>query len=573
MNKGKLNTLLRKAKSEDWSKWIRATADERAVLDGCTFDLARAEKVRTFFEKFLRHSKSPFAGQPFILLPWQWNDLIGPLFGWIRPDGTRRFRTAFCEIAKKNGKSTLGSGIALYMLMGDGEQGAEVYSAAADREQASIVFREAANMAEASPALMKHLVVTRSTKNITMPTTHSYYRALSAEHGTKEGLNIHGLLFDELHTQKTRDLWDTLTYGGAARKQPLKFAMTTAGWDRETICYEQYQYAKAVLSGENPDTSFFAYIAEADERADWTTETTWATANPSLGVTVHIEELAEACREAKASPRKENAFRRYRLNQWTEQAERWLPMESWNAGGTDDDPWQWRQDRLTELAGKSCTGGLDLGSTSDLTALALLFGDDAEGYDLLPWFWMPEDGTKRKDTTYRDMYRQWIRDEWVIATEGDVADYERIRLDINAIVDQFGLYDLAVDRLFQGAQLCTDLQKDGLKVIAFGQGFYSMAAPSKRFEELVLANKIRHGNNPVMNWMASNVSVKTDPAGNLKPCKPEKNSPLKIDGIVAAIMALGRAMEGGGPGISVYEPEYAARPRRGGRRSIYEPAQ
>lgn len=539
---------MKAAKAGGWLEWVRSEADERAVAAGYWFDIERAEHVREFFRLGLCHSKGAFAGQPFELQEWQWRDLIGPLFGWMRPGkdadgrGLRRFNVGYTEISKKNGKSTLGSGIVLYMLVGDGEPGAEVYSAACDRAQASIIYNESAQMVEASPALKKRLTVTPSTKTIGHQASGSVYRALSADVKTKEGLNIHCLMFDELHAQPNRHMWDTLRFGGAARSQPLILAITTAGWDRDSICYEQYQYAKAVLAGDVEDLNFFGLIYEADEPERWTDEDQWRKANPSLGVTISLDSFRQDCREAQASPVKENAFKRLRLDIWTEQADRWIQMDTWMRACSGVEPVSWFAAKRRELRGRRCWGGLDLGSTSDLTVLVLLFGDDRDGYDLLPFYWIPEDGAQKKESTYRDLYQTWIRQGWVRTTEGDVCDYAVVRADVGELADEFGIEDLAVDRLFQGAQLCTDLMADGLNVVSFGQGFYSMAAPAKRFEELYLKGQLRHGNHPVLCWNAANVSVRTDDAGNMKPIKPEKNSTLKIDGIVATIMALGRAM-------------------------------
>ena len=319
------------ARAQGWSDWIRSEADERAVLEGCVFDLPGAQRVRTFIEQFLRHSKGEWAGKPFQLLDWQWQNLIAPLFGWKRPDGTRRYRRGYIETPKKNGKSALFSGLSLYLLVGNGEAGAEIYSAAVDRDQASIVFNEAANMAESSPALASRLSVIRSTKRIVYRRTKSFFRALSADVPAKEGLNAHAVLIDELHAQQSRDLWDTLRYAGASRRQPLHLSITTAGFDKHSICWEQHAYAEQVLAGVIHDSSFFAYIAAASPGDDWTDLEVWKKANPSFGITVNADQFAEDCREAKESPAKENSFRRYRLNQWTEQDVRWLALDKWDA--------------------------------------------------------------------------------------------------------------------------------------------------------------------------------------------------------------------------------------------------
>lgn len=548
------------------SKWIRGPGDERAVRAGCWFDEKAGDYVVQFFAKFLRHSKGrKWAGKPFVLLPWERDDVIMPLFGWKRADGLRRFRKAWIEVAKKNGKSTLGAGISVYMLMGDGEPGAEVYCAATARDQAAIVWREAANMVEKSPALQPpRTVVTPTRNNIAYPGANSFCRAISAEAGVNEGLNIHGLTFDEIHALNNRPFWDALEYGTTARAQPLLAIITTAGWDRTTVAFELHQYAKGVLNGSITDDAFFAYICAAEDDDDWTDPKVWRKANPSMGVIFTEESMARACREAQERPALQNIFRRYRLNQWTENLTAWLSQEHWKACGENvEHAVAWRKEMLLALKGHRCFGGLDLGSTSDLTALVLLFPRDGRPDVVLPWFWLPEQGAWRDDAQRRDLYSAWMRQGFIVPTEGNVADYDVIRRqiagqnldapDARGLADDYGIEDLAVDRLFQGAQLCTDLGKDGMEVVPFGQGFLSMAAPTKEFEERVLKHTLRHGNNPVLNWMAANVAVKMDPAGNMKPVKPEGKNVHKIDGIVAAIMALGRAMAQSGRGGSVYE--------------------
>ena len=522
-----LAQLLSDATSAGWIEWVRCEADERAVLDGCWFDIAAAERVRTFFRKFLRHSKGQWAHQPFELLDWQWQQIVAPLIGWKRADGTRRFRRGYIEVPKKNGKSTLFSGLSLYLLAGDGEQGAEVYSAAVDRDQASIVYNEAANMVEASPALASRLGVVRSTKRITFLKTRSFYKALSADVPAKEGLNAHAVLIDELHAQRTRELWDTLRYAGASREQPLHLSVTTAGFDRLSICWEQHEYAEHVLSGLIQDSAFFAFIAAAAQDDDWTDPSVWQKANPSFDITLSADQFAEDCKEAQQSPAKENSFRRYRLNQWTEQDVRWLSMEKWDAcAGT-----------LPDWSGKMCWAGLDLSSTQDITALVLVFRDENHYY-ALAYFWVPEDRARQRAKRDRVPYDQWINDGLIEATPGAVIDYERIRAKINELGKQYNILEIAIDR-WNATQLATQLTDDGFEVVAFGQGYASMNWPTKKLEEVVLAARLSHGANPVLRWMAGNVSIETDAADNWKPSK--KKSRERIDGIVALIMALDRA--------------------------------
>jgi len=425
--------------------------------------------------------------------------------------------------------STLCAGLSLYLLIADGEIGAEVYSAAADREQAGIVFREAATMVRASRELADHVEVIDSRKRITFQRTGSYLQALSRESGSNEGLNIHGLIFDELHAQKTRDLWDALTYGGAARRQPLAIAITTAGFDRHSICYEQREYALQVLDGRIPDWTFFPYVCAADEGDDWTAPQTWAKANPSLGVTVKEGELAEACAEAQASPLKENSFKRYRLNIWTEQDVRFLQMNEWDACGSAVDP--------EALRGRPCYAGLDLASTRDLNAFVLFFPDD--GNAVLPYFWIPQDTARERERRDKAPYLTWAKEGLIELTPGNVADYDRIRARVNEIEEQYDIQEIAIDR-WNSLQLQTQLDDDGFTVVPFGQGMVSMSAPTKELERLILARQLAHGGHPVLRWMAGNISVKEDAAGNIKPDKDKSTE--KIDGIVALIMAIGRAM-------------------------------
>lgn len=512
--------------------WVRSKSDEAAVDAGCTFDISSADRVRKFLFTFIRHSKGQWAGKSFELLPWQWEDIVVPLFGWKRKDGTRRYRRAGIWVPKKMGKSALCSGLSLYMLLADREPGAEVYAAAADRDQASIVFTESANMVESSPALASKLEVVRSTKRILHRQSASVYRALSAEAPTKEGLNWSCLIFDELHAQKTRELWDTLVYGGRARRQPLLISISTAGFDRESIGYEQYLYAKSVKDNLIEDISFLPVIYEAGPEEEWTSPEVWARVNPSLGTTVPLEALEQECKEAQNSPAKENSFRRYTLNQWTQQDVRWLSLEKWDASaGQDFDP--------ESLQGRECFAGLDLASTTDTASLALVFPEEDGSYKVLPFFWVPESALDRRARENRDRIDGWVRQGLIQATDGDVIDYDMIRRRINELGEQYWIVEIAIDR-WNATQIATQLAGDGFEIVAYGQGYASMTAPTKELEKLVLAGQWHHGGHPVLRWMAGNVAVEQDAAGNLKPSK--KKSKEKIDGMVASIMALGRAL-------------------------------
>ena len=518
---------------ETLDKWLRSDMDRLAVEQGCWFDLPAAERVRDFFSKFLRHSKGEWAGQRFDLLPWQWDDVLCPIFGWKRADGTRRYRKGYIEVAKKNGKSTFCAGLSLYLLVGDDEPGAEVYSAGADREQASIIFREAASMVRASPELSDHIQVVPSTKRLVFPRAQSWYHALSADAYRQEGLNAHAVIFEELHAQKTRDLWDTLAYAGASRRQPLLIAITTAGWNRESICWEQRQYAQRVIDNLIEDTSFFAYIRAADEKDDWTDPEVWRKANPSFGITVKEAEFTEACKEAQAEPRKENTFKRYRLNVWTEQAIRWISMAKWEACGGEVD--------RKALRGRKCFAAFDLSAAKDLTALVLVFPpDDAEEpWKVLPSFWIPRDRAVEKERKDKVPYLTWERQGFITLIPGEVIDYGWIERAILDLGKEFQVPEVAFDP-WNASQTANNLMDAGVELIQFRQGYKSMNEPSKEFERLMIAGKLAHGGHPVLRWNAANVCVVEDDAGNIKPSK--KHSPERIDGIVASIMGLGRAM-------------------------------
>lgn len=511
------------------AKWIRTAADRRAVEEGCYFDLARAERVREFFARFVVHTTGGFAGKPFILLDWQWDGIIAPLFGWRRPDGRRRFSRAYLSTPKKNGKTTLLAGLALYLLLADDEPSAEVYSAAADREQAGLIYREAAGMVEKSRALAKLLKPHRSTKTITGP-LRCLFRALSAESKTKEGLNAHAILFDELHAQAGRELWDCLRYAGAARAQPLHLSITTAGGDLATICGEVYQYAKRILSGENAeDTSFFACIFEAGPKDDWQDEATWFKANPSLGVTIPLEAFRSDALEARESPAKENSFRRYRLNQWVQTADAWLSMDQWDeCGKTEVDP--------AELAGRECYAGLDLSATDDTTALVLTFPEPDGGVTVLPFFWLPRDNIVGLEKKHKQTYRAWAKSGHFSLTDGNVVDYQAVRAKVAELAKVYKIRKLALDRKFQGQQVENDLVADGHNVEPAGQGWVSQDVPAKELERLLKAGRVRHGGHPVLRWHASNVVVDIDKNGNYSINK--KRSRSKIDGIAALLMAL-----------------------------------
>ena len=513
-----------------------ANYDPKKTAGDCVFDQQAAERAIGFFKDCLTHVKGEKAGQPFELTKWQ-ADIIGAMFGWKRPDGTRRYRSTYCEIPRKNGKSTLCAGIGLYMLFCDGEAGAEIYSCAAEREQASIVFDIAAQMVSAEPILRGNSKTFR--KSIAYEKLGASYKVLSADAYTKHGLNASCIIFDELHAQPNRDLYDVMATSTGARVQPLTVAITTAGFDRNSICYEVRTYAEKVRDGIIEDDSFLPVIYSADAKDDFKCPETWAKANPALGISIREDYLEREAMKASELPSYENTFRRLHLNQWTEQATRWLPMDRWDEA-----------EPAENFEARACYGGLDLASTIDISAFVLVCPDTDGYFDVKSFFWIPSESATRRERKDKVPYLTWAKQGLVKMTEGDVVDYDQIREDILEICQQHNVREIAVDR-WNSTQLVTQLDGEGLNMAMFGQGYRSMSAPSKQLEALVMGRKLRHAGNPVLRWMASNVAIESDPANNIKPSK--KKSTEKIDGIVATVMGLARAIAAQDDGDSIYE--------------------
>lgn len=509
------------------------------------FDERKARRVTRFFEN-LKHTKGKFFGTPFHLLPWQ-EQILRDVFGTVRDDDptTRQYNTAYIEISKKNGKSELGAGIALNMLCNDDEYRAEVYSCAADRQQASIVFEVAADMVRQSPALSRRIKIIPSTKRMVYIPTGSVYQVLSSEVATKHGLNVSACIFDELHTQPTRALYDVMTQGsGDARKQPLWFFLTTAGTDRNSICWEVHQKALDILEGRKKDPRFYPVIYGLPDDADWTDESNWYIANPSLGHTIDIEKVRDAFRKALENPADENMFRQLRLNQWVKQAVRWMPMHLWDACIGEVDP--------VKLEGRDCYAGIDLASTGDLTALVLVFPpiEENEPYKALPFYWLPEDNLPLRVRRDHVMYDVWEQQGKIMTTEGNVVHYGFIKKFICELGEKYHICEIAHDR-WNACMLVQELEDEGFTMVPFGQGFRDMSPPTKELMRLVLGKQIAHGGHPVLRWNMDNAFVRTDPAENIKIDK--ERSTEKVDGAVALVMALDRALKNQNSGGSIYD--------------------
>ena len=508
---------------------------------GLIWDGEAARHAIAFFGH-LRHSTGEWANQPFELQPWQ-SFVIGSLFGWKRANGLRRFRTAYVEVARKNGKSVMFAGTALYALMADGEPGSHVYAAATTRDQARIVFSEAERMVDASPALRAR--VTHTVNNLAVLPTSSWFRPLSADASKMDGLNVHFAAVDEVHEHPNAEIIQKLNTATGARRQPLIFEITTAGHDRQSVCWQHHEFSVKTLEGSiaaEATDSWFAYIATIDAGDDWTNPAVWIKANPSLGVTVKVDDLKRQVDEAREMPAQQNAIRRLRLNEWTEQATRWIDMGVWTDGSEQFDE--------EDLIGRTCYGGLDLARVNDLSSLALVFAPERldEKVKVIWRHWCPSEDILRRARRDRAPYTVWRDSGFLVATEGNTTDFQFIEAEILELATRFNILEVAYDRTFAG-ELVRNLQDEGVTMVEFGQGFISMGPAAAEFMRLLIGRTLKHGGNPVATWCASNVSVRRDPAGNEKPDK--ERSTERIDAVVAAIMAVGRLQTA--QGGSIYE--------------------
>lgn len=510
------------------------TIDPRYRLDHQAID-----RVFRFFS-ILRHTKTrQWFGKQFVLSGWQAFILLA-LFGLVHADsGLRVFRIGYIQIARKNGKSTFAAGIALYCLTYDNEPGADVYSAATKRDQAKIVWSDAAQMVR-NCSLSSLISIRRTVANMSYDEAFSKFEAVGADADTLDGLNPHCVVVDELHAHKSSDMWNVMLTGSGAREQPLQIAITTAGVDMDGVCYEQREYGIKVLEEALDDPEFFAFICELDPEDDWQDERNWRKGNPNLGVSIQVEQLRSAAQRAAAMPTEQNDFRTKRLDEWCQQQTRWLNMNDWLACPSERVPFE----------GRRCFGGLDLSSTRDFTALVLVFPPDAQVpiWSVLPTFWIPE--ARVRDTTLGQFRRQlegWDRDGWIRTTPGNVVDYDFIRAELSVQGQLYQVQEIGYDP-YNATQLVVQLAADGFNMVVMRQGVQTLHAPCKELERLITARQINPGASPVLRWMASNVSVVRDSNGNMKPNR--ENSRLKIDGIVATIMALGRAIatDPDGPG-------------------------
>lgn len=518
---------------------------------GLVFDVAAAQFAITFFS-YLRLAEGEHEGKPFILQPFQ-AFIVGSLFGWKGDDGYRRFRTAYIEIGKGSGKSPLAAGIGVKGLVADGEAGAEIYAAAVMRDQAKIVWSDAEKMIKASELLSSR--VTQTVNNLAVMRTNSFFRPVSSEGRGLDGKRVHMAIIDEVHEHPTPTVVDKMRAGTKGRRQPMIVEITNSGYDRNSVCWHHHEYSLKVLEQAMENDSWFAYVCSLDACDacrgkgktqpdgecktcdDWRDESTWLKANPNLGISVTHKYLREQVTEAIGMPSKENIVKRLNFCFWTEQANRWIQMDLWAAcgvGGPIDEG---------ALAGRNAFIGLDLSTTEDIGAAAIVFprteGEEGSKFRVVWRFWIPELTMRARSERERTMLEGWVAKGLVKATPGNTTDYDIIREDLNVIGDTFAIKELAYDP-WNATQLATQLGGDGFTVVPIRQGFQSLTEPTKELGKLIKAIDIDHGGNPVAGWMASNVSVAQDAASNLKPDK--KSSADRIDGIVALITALARAI-------------------------------
>jgi phage terminase large subunit-like protein len=559
---------------------IRACNRQKQDLEtgherGLVFD-ENAANWPIYFISQCKHSKGEWAGQYIVLEPWQ-QFIIACIFGWKRNQsdiwlmetpngvedtrGTRRFKTAYLEIARKNGKSTLAAGVGLYLFAADFEEGAEVYTAATKKDQAKITHKEAVRMVKRSewlqaPIHKKGYNIKAFVDNLHIPDTASKFEPLGADSDTMDGLNVSGAIIDEIHAHKTRAVWDVLDTATGSRRNPLLFGITTAGQNKTSLCYDLHRYTEQILTGVIEDDAHFGIIYGLDKieneqgdlvLEDWEDESKWIKANPNLGVSKKWDDMRRKATKAKNMPSALSAFLRLELDAWVQGADKWMNPDKWAQCGQGVDP--------KGLMGRLCYGGLDLSSNVDITAWCLSFPPDVESdpYQILIRFFMPQNNIAERVKVDKVPYDAWVRQGYITPTPGDVIDYDYIFDQIKEDMQTFDLSQIAFDRwgsrdIVQRIQKLNDADEF---LVEFGQGFRDMAPAVKDLEDKILTKAIAHGSNPVLNWMVDNTVMRQDPAGNRKPDK--KSSPEKIDGVVALLMSISRAIVNEGSKKSVYD--------------------
>lgn len=501
---------------------------------GLSWEPESAEKAIDFFS-LLHHYKG--RDDIIVLDPWQ-QFIVGSLWGWRRADGSRRFRYAYVEVASKNGKSTIAGGLGLLLAFFDDEPGAEVYSAATKRDQAKIVWDAAAAMRRRSPALSGR--ISASVGALYVEETSSSFKPLGRDSDSDQGINPNGAIIDELHVHHDRDLLDNIEKASSTRRQPLTLKITTAGERRTSVWWDERSDAVSVLEGRATDDSLFAVVYTLDEGDDPFDETVWPKANPGMGASVQVDFLRERAAKAQRSPAALTAYLRYHMNVPTGAGSKAINIDEWDA--CDAEP--------AIPDGARVFAGLDLASVKDLTALVVVWRDPGRDFHIECRFYCPEDGIAERSRLDGVPYADWVRDGWLTPTQGNVTDYDVIQEDIKTLAARLQVDELGADR-WNATQLATNLQQDGANVVFIPQTYVGLGPAWRELEKLILERRLRHGGHPILRWMAGNVEVDTDPAGNQKPSK--SRSTERIDGIVALDMALGRAIVHLDDAPSIYE--------------------
>ncbi len=536
------------ASAKSQRRFVRSAADEHALRSGCRYNERLADYVVSFFENSLCHTKGQWQGEPFLLTPWQQENIIRPIFGWVREDGTRRFRRSYIEIPKKNYKSTIAAGIGLYMLTGDEEPGAEIWSLGGDKNQARVVHDDAVAMAEASPKLAG-LKINHATLNISYPATNSYYRAVAASPRGKHGPSLHCAIADELHEWYGDELWKSIRYSFRARRQPLLFVITNAGNNLQSLCYKQREKAKAILEGAAVDDDFFAMIlsvsreeAEAEIAAvkEGAVELPVAArCNPGLGHVIQVRDLVQDIRDAIQSPSELPNLLRLTYGVWDTAVSPWLQTGDWEACGADFS--------AEDLAGQECHEALDLSLTGDMSSVVLMFPiqDEETGrthYRQLAHFWIPEKTAEERKHLID--YRAWEKAGCLTIVPGAVISYSDIREALAEYHERFAVKSFSFDPMYASvtAQWVQENYPE-IEVIKFAQTIIQFAGPTAEYERLILGRGLLHNKNPLLTWQASHCKVWTDSNRNKRPTKPKANDIRAVDGIVAGVMALARAWQ------------------------------
>jgi phage terminase large subunit-like protein len=512
----------------------------------CTFDEALAQKCIDFFPEMLKHVEGELATQPLVIEPW-FQAVVANAFGWMKPDGTRRYREVFIYVPRKNSKSTSVSGLVNLVFFLDKEAGGQIYLGASSRKQAGIVFSIAKRQVLLAPRLKARCNV--GAHKVTDKTDEgTYYEPLSAEAGTAMGLNIHCAAIDELHTHANGDFIEAIQTGTVARRQPILFYLTTADYQRESICNQMYDYACQVRDGNLKDPNYLPVIYEADPEDDWTAESTWKKANPMYGLSVKADYMKRECLKAQASPIRENGFKRLHLNIRTEAVDRYFNMFAWDSCSSvpqlvagDDNIRKWLSKYGTfkaELLGQRCYGGLDLASSKDLSAFSLYFPQEDGTNKVLMWFWIPREQAKIREKSNNIPYTLWEKLGLVKIIPGEVTDPMDTAVDVAEICEKYDVRMIGADPRFNAESVLQYLIKQDIEVEKIFQSFTNLSRPTKVLERRVTAKTIDHGSNPVLAWNAASTNVKHGPDSMLRPVKPDSTEANKIDGIVALIMAI-----------------------------------